>query len=368
MYTELGTGDSTPPDDKPVKQCTWCFSDMGIDDINDLCSDNCAREYQEDKNKMSNQLITVEALSNNALDAFTGNVDTLGNLLLQIEQEALSLVPDVSTAKGRYAIRTNATNVAKTKVRIDKEGKLLADKQKEIPRLIDASRKKARDFLEALQDKVREPLTDYEEKQKQDVLEAECIAKELLEAGQAQKQFLIDWDNAIFLNDKFDFEKEKTEIAKAKKAEQDEKDRLAREAELVEQGRIKAENEAKAAIAKAEREKIEAEQREKQAIEYARIAKDHAELAEKQRLIAEEKARVTALEKAEQQRLQAIEDERKRIEAEVAKQKEIEDKKAANKKHQAEVNNAIKSALIKNGFTEDDAVKIITLAAKKTAL
>jgi len=47
-YTKSGFGDSTPPDDKPVKQCTWCLSDMDIDDVDDLCSFECACEHQQE--------------------------------------------------------------------------------------------------------------------------------------------------------------------------------------------------------------------------------------------------------------------------------------------------------------------------------
>ena len=36
-----------PLDDKPIKQCIWCLSEMDIDSNDDMCSDECTREYQE---------------------------------------------------------------------------------------------------------------------------------------------------------------------------------------------------------------------------------------------------------------------------------------------------------------------------------
>lgn len=102
---------------------------------------------------------------NNALAVFTepGRIDPI---LDDIAIQARAIVADVSTKKGIETIRKNAANVAKSKAFIEKHGKFLADRQKEIPKLIDATRRRAKDFLDALQDEVRKPLTDLENAEK----------------------------------------------------------------------------------------------------------------------------------------------------------------------------------------------------------
>jgi len=320
---------------------------------------------------MSNELVVIQ--QQNALNVFAGEQTELDSILSDIARKARSIVPDVTTAKGRAEIASIAAKVSSSKAAIEKAGKELADKQKEIPKLIDASRKRSRDFLDALRDEVRQPLTEWEAEQariKAEKEEAERIENERIEAEQkaeqerieAERLFSLLWDEAHIMNERFDIDKEKAEIAKAKQAEQDEKDRLAREAKLVEQGRLAAEQENKDALAKAEREKLEAEQREKQAVENARIAKENAELLEKQRLIDSENARVTAKEKAERERLQAIEDERKRVEEEAAKQKAIDDKRAANAMHREAIKLQVKNSLIDAGLTEEQAETVVNLA------
>lgn len=320
---------------------------------------------------MSNELITIHP--QNALSIFAGEQVELDSILADIAEKARSIVPDVTTTKGRAVIASNAAKVSSSKAAIEKAGKDLADIQKEIPKLIDASRKRSREFLDALRDEVRQPLTEWEAEQariKAEKEEAERIEAERIEAElkaeqdriEAERMFALLWDEAHIMNDRFDIDKEKAEIAKAKQAEQDEKDRLSREAELVEQGRLAAEQANKQALEKAEREKLEAEQREKQAIEHARIAKEKAELLEKQRIIDAENSRVAALEKAERERLQAIEDERKRVEAESAKQKAIDDARKADIEHRTAIKTSVKELLIASGLTDEQAINVVKLA------
>lgn len=82
--------------------------------------------------------------------------------LQKIRDEALSFVPDTSTAKGRAAIASIAHNVAKSRVALDDAGKKLVAELKEVPKLIDAERKRMRETLEALQEQVRRPLNEWQ--------------------------------------------------------------------------------------------------------------------------------------------------------------------------------------------------------------
>lgn len=314
---------------------------------------------------MNKELITLETVQQNALAIFTGESDALDLLLKQIEAEALSLVPDVSTKKGRDAIVSNAYKVAQAKSRIEKEGKALADKQKEIPKLIDASRKKAKDFLEALQKKVTAQLDDWKEaeaKKEADRIEAERLEAEQVEA---ERQYQADHELALLLNLKFDVDKQQAEIAAAAqkaKAEQEAKEHAEREAkeqaereEHIKQQAIADEQaKQKAAIERAEREKQQAEQAAKLAIENARLEKERAEQREKE-----------AIERAEREKQKAIEEDRRKREEETAKQKAIDDAKAADFEHRKQVNNVIKDALLAHGFSSDDAEKIIVLSVNR---
>jgi colicin import membrane protein len=298
---------------------------------------------------MSNVVVTIEPQT--ALSIFAGEQTELDSILADIAEKARSIVPDVTTAKGRAAIASNAAKVSSSKVAIEKAGKELADSQKEIPKLIDASRKRSREFLDALRDEVRQPLTEWEAEQariKAEKEEAERVEAARIEAErqaeqdriEAQRMFALLWDEAHVMNDRFDVDKEKAEMAKAKQTEQEHKD----------------------ALAKAEREKLEAEQREKQAVENARFAKENAELLEKQRLIDAENARVAAAEKAVLDKLQAVENERKRVEAEAAQQKAIDDKRAANTRHRTAIKTQVKNSLIDAGLTEEQAKMVVNLA------
>lgn len=87
----------------------------------------------------------------------------LDPILDAIEREARSLVPDISTAKGRKEVASNAAKVAKAKTYLDDIGKSYVAELKDLPRKIDAARKGMRDRLDALKDEVRRPLTEYEQ-------------------------------------------------------------------------------------------------------------------------------------------------------------------------------------------------------------
>ena len=97
-------------------------------------------------------LVVIE--QQNALSIFTQNemVDPILDAIRKIVSE---FTPDVSTAKGRKEIASVAHKVAQSKTYLDGIGKKLTDEYKEIPKKIDANRKKIRDELDALKNEVR---------------------------------------------------------------------------------------------------------------------------------------------------------------------------------------------------------------------
>ncbi|MCL0562678.1 hypothetical protein M3A21_26125, partial [Klebsiella pneumoniae] len=119
-------------------------------------------------------LVVIE--KKNAMAVFTNN-DQLDPLIEAIEKEARSLVPDVTTKKGRDAIASMAHKVARSKTYIDNAGKDLVAELKALPKQIDESRRVIRERLDALKDEVRRPLTEWEAEQKR--IKAEEAMNEL---------------------------------------------------------------------------------------------------------------------------------------------------------------------------------------------
>jgi len=315
--------------------------------------------------RVQHELITLENKKNSELVVIMtkeGGDDTLDRIVSQIALDANSLVFDSNTKKGLDSIKTNAYSVKQKKAAILKAGKDLTRDLKAIPNLIIDSMKQVESELDYTYDMVRMPLTHHEalieNKKRDDDKEAEQlaeIARVEAERIENERLFALLLDEAHIMNDRFDIDKEKAEIAKAKQAEQEAKDRAAREAEeadrqkkmievACEQARKQAEQKHKDALEKAEREKLEAEQREKQL------------------LIDAENARVAAAEKATRDQLQAVEDERKSVEAEAAKQKAVDDARNADKEHRGNIMRDVKERLMLECSLDETTAKAIVHA------
>jgi len=121
------------------------------------------------------QLIVVEQIK--PLELFTAP-DRLKTFLSEIDKKVMSIVADMTTAKGRKDIASIAYKVARTKTTLDDLGKAEVAKLKDLPKKIDAGRKEAREFLDALAERYRKPLTDWEAEEKSRI-EAEELAREI---------------------------------------------------------------------------------------------------------------------------------------------------------------------------------------------
>ncbi|HCT5874786.1 TPA: cell envelope biogenesis protein TolA [Proteus mirabilis] len=268
------------------------------------------------------------------------------------EEERKELDSDFSVAKNRKAFASLAYKVAQTKTYIDKEGKAVVDKLKELPKKVDASRKIFRDKLDALSTDIRKPLTEWEAQEK---------ARE--EAEALKKQIEVDHEEALQMNELFDLrkaEEERKRITREEEMKRQAAEQARLEAERKAQQEIEAaaqrEREAKEAAERAEREKQEAIQRAEQAAKEAkekaeRDAKEAHERAEREKQLAIEAERKKAQE-AEQARL--AEEERKRQE---------EAKRQADKEHRRKYNQETLQALVSNGFDEKLATEFIKLVA-----
>jgi len=311
--------------------------------------------------------------------------------LQKIRDEVLAFVPDTSTAKGRAAIASIAHNVAKSRVALDDAGKKLVAELKEVPKLIDAERKRMRETLEALQEQVRRPLNEWQAAEDARIdahkaviehientdtagmsaaligakiqdLDSLVINQELEEfeadAHRAKAAALVTLRKALV--DQEQYEADQAELAQRRaddeaRAQREHDERIRREA---------AEQAQRDADEAAQRERDQAEQRERQLKQQAEDAERKADQAKRekeeadQRAERERKEAATRQEKAvEQARL----DEQKRADdaaAEIVRQQEA---RAADTAHRAKINRSALEAFTANGLTEACAKQAITL-------
>ncbi|MBW8645133.1 hypothetical protein [Escherichia coli] len=303
-------------------------------------------------------LVVIE--KKNAMAVFTNN-DQLDPLIEAIEKEARSLVPDVTTKKGRDAIAPMAHKVARSKTYIDNAGKALVAELKALPKQIDESRRVVRERLDALKDEVRRPLTEWETEQERikaeeamNALHVEALAMNEEFDRQLAARIESDHEMAMLMNDAFDREQ-------ADKAAEAERQRIAHEEEIK---RMAAAAAAREVEQRAQREREEAAHREA-------VLKAQAEQAERDRIAAEKKAEADKQAAIEAERRKAQEEaDRIRREAEqreqarLAEEKRKADEQArreADVKHRKAVGTEIVKALLANtSLTRDQAIEVLT--------
>lgn len=303
-------------------------------------------------------LVVIE--KKNAMAVFTNN-DQLDPLIELIEKRARSLVPDVTTKKGRDAIASMAHKVARSKTYIDNAGKDLVAELKALPKQIDESRRVVRERLDALKDEVRKPLTEWEAEQERikaeeamNALHAEALA--MNEEFNRQLAALIESDHemALLMNDAFDREQ-------ADKAAEAERQRIAHEEEIKRQAEAKAKREA---AEQAQREIDAAAAREREAIlakeRAEREKREAAERAEREKQAAIEAERRKAQEEADRIRREAEQREQARL-AEEKRKADEQARREADVKHRKAVGTEIVKALLANtSLTRDQAIEVLT--------
>lgn len=317
-------------------------------------------------------LVVIE--KKNAMAVFTNN-DQLDPLIEAIEKEARSLVPDVTTKKGRDAIASMAHKVARSKTYIDNAGKDLVAELKALPKQIDESRRVVRERLDALKDEVRRPLTEWEAEQERikaeeamNALHAEALAMNEEFDRQLAARIESDHEMALLMNDAFDREQ-------AEKKAEAERQRIAREEEIKRQAEEKAKREA---AEQAQREIDAAASREREAL----LAKERAEREKKEAAEKAERDRIAAEQKAEADKQAAIDAERRKAQEEadrirreaeakeaalLAEQKRIaeeEASRAADVEHRRSINATAVQALIDQGIPEDWAKACVIAIAR----
>lgn len=351
---------------------------------------------------MANELVQIDQYTPAVLFGDNGDIDSL---IEKIRAKAEGEVFDVSTPSGRKEIASMAAKVARSKTAIDNMGKDYVAELKALPKQVDAKRKHFRDELDALKEKVRRPLTDFEEAQKARELAyadfcGECTEHSSPEYG-ATVEDLRELMNRLNSKDSSllapEFQAPASDVLEAAKAklkpilEHAEAEAKAA-AEQAEQQRLAAEAQAK----------LEAEQRAKEQAEAKRLAEENARLqaereAEAKRIAEETAAREKkeAAEKAKrdkeaaakQAEIDAANAKQAAAEAEAARiakeaadakaekeRKEQEEKlaaeqaereakaKAENKEHRRNINAAAKAAILEACLLTDEQAESIVIA------
>lgn len=297
----------------------------------------------------STELIVVEALVPAVVFA-PGGVRTL---LDKLKADVRAVPTDISTPKGRAAVKSLAFKVARSKTAIDELGKQLVVDLKAQTNAIDAERRIVREECDALKEEVLFNLTQWEDSEKERIAAHEHglvaisdLAEPRIPDSAEEIRRRIDQLDMIAADGRNwqefaqraaqAIKSARTELgdlledAEAREAEEVERQRIAAEEEAARQAELarqQAEREAEIARQAAETARLEAEEEAARQAEIARQAAEAeaARVAEVARLERERIERA-AQEAAEAARLEAI----RRAEEAAAERKRIEDGRAAD--------------------------------------
>ena len=296
-----------------------------------------------------------------------------------IETEAKAIVFDIDTKQGQATCRSLAAKVASAKATLDKAGKAKKDEYTVYTKLIDQDRNFAKERLQKLQDEIRAPLTEIEEREKQRIAAHESnlanIAIDTTGFDSAALDQAIKKLENMGIGDEWEefklkaLETKESELLRIRPIYQQVKQYESEQAELAKLRAEQAEREQKereARIAKEAEERAIAEAEAKAKRLAEETARKEREAAEREaRLIAEKEA---AELRAKQQAEEAAKRERDRIEAErqaeeAERQAEEAEriKRENDKKHRDTVFINAKDDLIANGIDEEAAKAVIKL-------
>lgn len=317
--------------------------------------------------------------------------------LAKIKEELDAFVPDVSTKKGRDAIASIAYKVAKGKTALDNIGKDLVAELKDVPKKIDAERKRMRDLLDQWKDEVRAPLTAWEEaeearqarhkagiewfalraKEHHDLslqeLRASLAEVDSKAVDQSWEEYEADAHRAkakaldalaaaVVAREKH--EAEQAELAKlraeaAAREQKEREERIAREAaeRAQREAEAKAQAEREAAIKREADAAAAAERRELE----LKLAAERAEREKAEALQREQQAKADA----ERREAEAVAAEQRRVAAIAEAEAKEAKRREADKAHKTAVNRAALEAFMKGGLSEECAKTAVTLIAKK---
>lgn len=328
----------------------------------------------------STDLITIETL--NAADVFKpGAVE---KLIAGVEAKVRAIpAADHTTEKGRNEIKALAYKVTRSKTALDELGKNHVAELKKAAGVVDADRRIIRDRLDALKDKVRAPVDQYEaEEAGRIAIHTHCMEQlQALDTFAAGEDTIDNIDSRMYtLSALYDRDWEEfSDSAKrlipkmsgsliAMRADRIKQDEERAELELLRKSEAERQEAQRKIDAERERQKHEDRLKAKFKQEAdARIAKaerDAKEAAEKA-----ERDKAVAFEQAERNRKAAIETERKRVADAKAAEEAATRKREANKAYLMKINNAALTDMMDaGGITEKQGKAIIiAIASGKVA-
>ena len=347
--------------------------------------------------KESTELVTVPS-KETALEVFKAE-QGLDPYLQTIRQELDSFLaepPSLDTATGRKAYASMAHKIARSKTAIDNIGKELVADLKQLPKTIDAERKRWRDQLDAWRDEARGPLNEWEAQEEtrksaheeridwlrnRDDLLSELTAEQIneriaeadgvvigpeweeyeAEAARTKDKVLRELREGLERRQNYEAEQAELESLRQEAAAREQKERqerIAREArERAQQEAAQAAQAEREAAARREQEaRDEAARKDREYHEGIAKAKREAEEAA-QRIQAEhdrkEQARIAEQQRQEQERA----DQQRREQEELARRQ-------ADKEHRGRINRAAMQAFIDGGMPPECAKQAVTMLAK----
>lgn len=249
----------------------------------------------KDEIQGSTDLVTFEA--NAIVEAF--RKDEIDPIVAKIEAEVRSHVSDVTTEKGRKAVRSLAHKVARSKTAIDAEGKKLIEDAQKIVSSVNEKRKAVRDRLDELKAETLKPVEEWEEKDEERKAKHREGLKSFLPErtnhalAVAEIDAIIAEVEAIEIDETWDEFEDMARLAKAEALDKYRADRVTADVRETQERRI-AELEAERE-ARAEADRIAAEKKAAEEAEARRIAEEKARKEEEARQAKE----------ADEKRLQA---------------------------------------------------------------
>ncbi|MBJ6430255.1 hypothetical protein JGT96_17015 [Enterobacter hormaechei] len=306
----------------------------------------------------------------------------LNGFLEQIRELAKE-VPDVTTKKGRDRIGSLARMVGSSKTAIEKPGREYLKRLKEAVKPAEEELRVFTRECDAIRDAILKPRDEWEAEQERikaeeamNAMHAEALVMNESIDLQRAIQFEADHEMALLMNDAFDRDAKE-------KAEEAERQRIAREEELKRQAAEKAKREAdeKAAaeIAAAQKREADAIAAKAQAELLAKQTQERAEREAKEAQERTAKLAQEAREKAEREKQEAIAAEQRKAQeaadkvrreaeakeaARLAEEKRKADelaKREADVKHRKTVGTNIVNALTSNtSLTREQAIEVLT--------
>lgn len=302
--------------------------------------------------------------------------DTFPALVKEIEAEIAAHVPDVSTEAGRKAIRALGDSISSRKVAILKKGDELTEEWRKKTKAVTTLKTAIERQMDELRDKAKAPFKAWKDaddaKQKriaETLAEFDTIWRIPVGSTVEHVDNLIAKVEAVVIDDSFGDSKDRAlagradvlerlrysrdEIIKAEadrrelerlRAEQEVRDRAAREAEAQRQ----AEEAEQARIAAAERRAAEEAE--------ARVRAEHEAAVAAERKKAEDAQR--ALEDEQRRQREAKEAEERRLAAEAA---ELE-RRQKDRLHASMVMGAAKTALMEHAEIDEEAARRVVKA------